>query len=157
MLNLHAYMHLQIRHILETEVMSYSYQSSLWLQLLKLFQFLLYEAQYHKVVYYTKKLNLLHAGNLYDRARFLRFAHCMKCCPILYQLCVGNVRKYHLLENRTCRKSQFWSSSIPYNVMSIIHTQLYCKILVTCCATYINFYCTISAHTVMDKTCLLTF
>ena len=35
---------------------------------------------------------------------------CMKCCPILCQICVGNVRKCHILENRTCRKFYFWSS-----------------------------------------------
>ena len=35
---------------------------------------------------------------------------CIKFRPILCQVCVGNVRKYHVLVSRTCRKSQFWSS-----------------------------------------------
>ena len=42
---------------------------------------------------------------------FLHFSFIhMNCCPILCQINVGDVRKCHILENKTFRKSHFWSS-----------------------------------------------
>ena len=43
------------------------------------------------------------------RRRFLYISFiCTKYCPILCQIYVGKVRKYHnILENRTCRKFHF--------------------------------------------------
>ena len=50
-------------------------------------------------LHWIKNLNFWHAGNLQDRAKFLFIR--MKCCSILYQSCVGNMKKFYVLENST--------------------------------------------------------
>ena len=58
-----------------------------------------------------KKLAFLDAGNSEDWAKFCMHFICLhKFCPILYEISVGNLRKRHVLVNRTCRKSNFWPS-----------------------------------------------
>ena len=63
---------------------------------------------------------------------------CMKCCPILCSiLCVENVRKCHVLENRTCRKFYFWSSvTYKYYANSALNNIKVCQMKYTR-----NLYC----------------
>ena len=58
-----------------------------------------------------KNFNLLHAGNLLDRARFFtHFAHLHEILPYPLLVMCRKCEEMSHFGNRTCRKSQSWSS-----------------------------------------------
>ena len=57
-------------------------------------------------------LDFIHVGKRIEQ-NFLHISFIyIEFRPILCQIRVGNVRKYHILVSRTCRKSCFWCSGV---------------------------------------------